>query len=663
MDRPAASPFAARRSRQTVDWRQAAWLLPGVVLLACGARTHAADAVPPQERGATIVHLLDYVAVDYSEFVKDGKVLDEAEYKEQLDFVGQAITSLELRPDNPGRAPLLDTARALLAQVQAKAAGDAVNASANRLKADVIAAYRLTVAPRAAPKLADAARLYNANCTSCHGADGRGDGPAAKGLDPAPANFHDADRMRVRSLHGLYNTVTLGVTGTAMRGYKELSDDERWALTFHLATMRQTPATLAQAEAAWKQGQGKKAFAALKDLVGPSPAEVQTRHGAEALPALAWLTAHPEALSAAGPSPLAFARGKLDESAQLYARGDQEGARQAAIAAYLEGFELVESSLDHVDAPLRVDVEREMMALRATIGSAHGADAVQEQVARIHALLDRAQDKLSGDGLAPATAFFSSLLILLREGLEAMLVLAAIIAFVRKTGRREAMPWIHAGWLGAVALGVVTWFVAERVITISGANRELTEGITALIASAMLLYVGYWLHSKSYAQAWQHFIRDRVTAALGKGTVWAMAGVSFLAVYREAFEIVLFYQALWVQAGESGRQAVLGGVAVAAVLLALLAWLILKYSVRLPIGPFFAATAWLLALLAVVFAGHGVAALQEAGVLDARPFGHLSIPMLGVHPTLQGMGAQMVALALVLIGVWMTRRASGRAAV
>ena len=193
------------------------------------------------------------------------------------------------------------------------------------------------------------------------------------------------------------------------------------------------------------------------------------------------------------------------------------------------------------------------------------------QVARIHALLDRAQDKLSGDGLSPATAFFSSLLILLREGLEAILVLAAIIAFVRKTGRREAMPWIHAGWIGAVALGVVTWFVAERVITISGANRELTEGITALIAAGMLLYVGYWLHSKSYAQAWQHFIRDQVSAALGKGTVWALAGVSFLAVYREAFEIVLFYQALWVQAGESGRHAVLGGVAAAAVLLALLA--------------------------------------------------------------------------------------------
>jgi high-affinity iron transporter len=174
----------------------------------------------------------------------------------------------------------------------------------------------------------------------------------------------------------------------------------------------------------------------------------------------------------------------------------------------------------------------------------------------------------------------------------------------------------------------------------------------------MLLYVGYWLHSKSYAQAWQHFIRDQVRGALGKGTVWAMAAVSFLAVYRELFEIVLFYQALWVQAGASGREAVLGGIAVAAVLLALLAWAILKYSVRLPIGPFFAVTAWLLALLAVVFAGHGVAALQEAGVLNSSPVGFVTIPMLGVHPTVQGLGTQVAALALVLVGVWMARRTS-----
>src|ERR1039457_6687296 len=110
-----------------------------------------------------------------------------------------------------------------------------------------------------------------------------------------------------------------------------------------------------------------------------------------------------------------------------------------------------------------------------------------------------------------------------------------------------------------------------------------------------------------------------------------MAGVSFLAVYREMFEIVLFYEALWVQAGDGGRTAVLAGIAAAAISLAATGWAILRYSVRLPLGPFFAATAGLLALLAVVFAGHGVAALQEAGLIDASPFGFIAFPVLGIH--------------------------------
>jgi high-affinity iron transporter len=498
--------------------------------------------------------------------------------------------------------------------------------------------------------------VFDAQCSSCHGASGRGDGPTAKGMDPAPANFHDGERMRQRSVYGLYNTITLGVGGTRMQGFRALSDDQRWALAFYVASLRQGADALQAGEAAWAQGQHKQTFAGLKELVTQSPAEVQSRHGDAAVQAQAWLVARPEALPGASSSPLQFARTQLDESMKRYALGERDAARQLAIAAYLEGFELVENSLDRVAPELRLQIEREMMALRNSIGDAKPAAEVSAQSARIQALLDQAQDKMSGDGLDASTAFFSSLLILLREGLEAILVLAAIVAFVRKTGRRDAMRWIHVGWIAAVVLGALTWFVADRLIAISGASRELTEGFTALVAAAMLLYVGYWLHSKSYAQAWQQFIRDQVNAALGKGTLWAMAAVSFLAVYRELFEIVLFYQALWVQAGDSGRHAVLAGIGAAAALLTALTWLILKFSVRLPLAPFFAATAGLLALLAVVFAGHGVAALQEAGVVNASPVHFVTIPQLGMHATLQGVLTQLAALTLVAFGVWLSRR-------
>jgi high-affinity iron transporter len=174
----------------------------------------------------------------------------------------------------------------------------------------------------------------------------------------------------------------------------------------------------------------------------------------------------------------------------------------------------------------------------------------------------------------------------------------------------------------------------------------------------MLLYVGYWLHSKSYADAWNRFIRQQVGQALAKRTVWAMAALSFLAVYREMFEIVLFYEALWLQAGDGARPALLGGIAVAAAALAAFGFAIFKYSLRLPLKPFFAVTSALLVALAIAFAGNGVAALQEAGVVAAHGLPVPSVPILGIHPSLETLGAQLLTLVLVIAGYWLVRSRS-----
>jgi high-affinity iron transporter len=135
-----------------------------------------------------------------------------------------------------------------------------------------------------------------------------------------------------------------------------------------------------------------------------------------------------------------------------------------------------------------------------------------------------------------------------------------------------------------------------------------------------------------------------------------MAGISFLAIYRELFEVILFYETLWAQAGEARRPAVLSGIAVASVLLALLGGLILKYSARLPIGLFFSATSWLLVVMAVIFVGHGVAAMQEAGFLLSTPVDFIALPMLGIHPNAQGLAAQAAMLALTVVVLLMGRR-------
>lgn len=624
-----------------------------VALIGLAAGTAFAD----NDKAQTVIHMLDYVSVDYPEFVKDGKVSDEAEYQEQREFAGQSVKLLEQLPAANGKEALLAKSRELLARIDAKAPGADVSALARGVAADVVRIYRLVVAPRQAPDVQRAARLFAAQCASCHGATGRGDGPLAKGMDPAPSNFHDDARMRQRSIYGLYNTITLGVGGTPMRAFSEFNEGDRWALAFLAAGLRARPGEVAKGEALWAQGRGREVFGDLRALVTTAPDVVYQQAGAELDAVRAFLTVRPAALASVRPAPLNVARSKLRETVEAYRKGDRQAARQAAITAYLEGFELVEAGLDNVDSALRIETEREMMSLRNLIDAAGPAAIVEAQVGRILALLDRAEERLAGEGMSAEAAFLSSLLILLREGLEAILVLAAIIAFVRKTGRSDALPYIHAGWGAAVLLGAATWAAASYLLDFSGASRELTEGITALLASAMLLYVGYWLHGKSHAQAWMTFLREHVSAALEKRTLWAMAGISFLAVYRELFEIVLFYQTLWTQAGAERQGAVLAGMATAALLLTLMAWVLLRFSVRLPIGPFFTATSGLLVLIAVVFVGHGVAALQEAGVLALTPVHFLTLPLLGVHPSIQGLGAQVAALVLVA-ALWVASRRS-----
>lgn len=609
-----------------------------------------------------MIHMLDYVSVDYPEFVKNGQVLDVAEYEEQREFATRSIALLEQLPERPAKAAVVADARRLLALIESRADGAQVSALAGQLGAQVMQVWQLTVAPRAAPDVQRAASLFQAQCAACHGATGRGDGPAGKGLDPSPSDFHDPARMAQRSLYGLYNTITLGVGGTGMQAYTQLSEADRWALAFFTAGMRQSPETVARGEELWSRGEGRGQLADFRALVTTTPAEL-ARRGGEPLTAVgAFLAARPSALAATGPAPLAYAREQLALAVNAVRGGDRARARQHAISAYLEGFELVEAQLNPIDSALRLEIERDMMGLRSAIDGGTPPNDVAAQVDRITALLDRAADRLDGEGLSPAAAFGASLLILLREGLEAILVLAAVIAFVRKSGRRDAMPWIHAGWMAAVVAGGATWYAATHLVSISGASRELTEGVAALLAAAMLLYVGAWLHRRASAQAWQTFVREHVGAALQQRTLWALAGIAFLAVYRELFEIILFYQALWAQVGPAGEGALVGGMAAAAALLAVLGWAILKYSVRLPIGPFFAATAGLLALLAFVFVGHGVAALQEAGALAFTPVRFVTMPLLGIQPSAEGLGAQGAVLLTVLLFAAMTsrsRRADG----
>ena len=170
---------------------------------------------------------------------------------------------------------------------------------------------------------------------------------------------------------------------------------------------------------------------------------------------------------------------------------------------------------------------------------------MRSRVAAIDALFAAAEMALAPDQASDASTFLGAFTILLREGLEALLVVVAMIAFLRKADRSEALPYVHAGWVAALVAGAGTWAVATYAIGISGASRELTEGFGSLLAAVILLSVGIWMHGKSQAEEWRRYIRDKMQGALSRGSAWFLFGLAFIVVYREVFETILFYAALW----------------------------------------------------------------------------------------------------------------------
>jgi high-affinity iron transporter len=607
-----------------------------------------AQAAP--EQAQLILHMLDYVAVDYPEFVQDGVVLDQAEYQEQVEFSQQVRTMLDQLPAHPDKPDLVSQAEQLVVLIQAKRPGPEVATLAAQLRWSIIRAYNVDVAPKRPPDLRTAVALYQGQCSACHGPQGQGDGPAGANLDPSPSNFHDHQRMEQRSVYGLYSTITLGVEGTGMSSFRALSEEERWALALYISNLASHEDDLKRGAELWQSGVGHTWFPDLASIASVTVRDVRAEHGDDAVLVLAYLRGHPELVGWSAESPLARGSRLLRESLEAYRRGQARAAQELAVSAYLDGFELVEASLDTIDRRLRTTVETEMLRYRAQIKSREPVAAIKGQAERIQGLFAEAQRLLDGARLPAGATFLSAFVIFLREGLEAILILAAIFALLIKAERRDALPYVHIGWIAALALGGITWLVASYVVAVSGSTREMTEGVTALVAAAVLLYVGFWMHRKAYAGRWRTFLQSQLRNALSARTMWALALVSFLAVYREAFETVLFYQALWIQAAPA-YVPVLGGLVAAGVALAVLGWLIFRGSIRLPLGWFFGATSVLLALLSVVFVGKGVAALQEAGTLPVDPVNVPGMPALGLYPNLQGLALQML-LILIIVGVF-----------
>ena len=607
------------------------WLL--VPMLALCSLVVSANS---PEGASQALHLIDYIGADYPPTVEDGKVIDETEYREQLEFLAVLKGLIADLPERPERAELTQGVMALQRAIEQREDGVAVAREARQLGAKLAVAYEVSQAPVITPDPTRGAPLYAQHCSVCHGETGAGDGPAGVGIAPPPANLRDAERLDRLSLYAIYNTLGLGVEGTDMPSFADQLDErQRWDLATYIAGLSADP----------KAVKADKTYN-LADLARQTPNEILAADGPQAAATFRAQRAQPPQVVRGPGQLLDYTGATLDKSLAAYRAGDREQAYDLSVAAYLEGFELVESSLDNVDSNVRKNTEKALMAYRQSLQDGLPVEQVEQRLEAAKALLKESAGLLGSDGLSWSLSYISGLLILLREGLEAILVLAAILAFLRNTGQQSAVRSVNIGWGLALLAGLATWALAAYVIDVSGAQRELLEGCTALFASVMVLWLGVWMHDRRHAAAWQDYIKSSLVSGGGR---FGFAILAFFSVYRELFEVILFYETLWLQAGPAGHNAVLAGGATALVLLIGLAWVILRGSAKLPLAMFFGINAALLCALSVVFAGHGVKALQEAGIFGTRPVPFFEFDWLGIHADAYSLGAQAIALLAIIV--------------
>jgi high-affinity iron transporter len=361
--------------------------------------------------------------------------------------------------------------------------------------------------------------------------------------------------------------------------------------------------------------------------------------------------AAPVAASAQAPADLLP---PLDQARAAIARGDAADAR-AAIEALIRAWPAVEGAIATKDkdayTAIEVDLGRAAAAIKAQPADIVAAGAALDRLGAALAPFTRAQTYGALDAAA----------IILREGLEALLVIVALLAFLRRSGNNHKRGWIWAGGALGVLASIVTAILLQAVFTrvSAGQNRELIEGMTGLVAAGLLFYVSYWLHSKASLHAWQGYISARTTRALARGSMAGLALLAFLAVFREGAETAVFYLGM---APAIALPDLLLGLGIGVAVLIVAAVLMLVAGVKLPLRPFFRIAGLLVYYLGFKFVGTGIHALQIADLVPASPIPGLpAIPFLGFYPTWETALPQF-ALLLGALAAFLYLRARDRRA-
>ena len=610
-----------------------------------------------------LVHLLDYLAVDYGGAVRNGNVLSVSEYKEQLEFVKTAAELTQTLPEIKSSTEIQAMTGNLSNLIRTKADPEKVAALARQVESKVIELAHIPVAPLSWPDLNQGRQLFVNTCAKCHGNEGRGDGPSAAALNPKPVNLLDPARMDKMTPFQVFNAVRLGVPNTGMAGFPSFSDQDTWNAAFYVLSIRyqslKDSNDLNQAFGkvlGWAEPEGLSGVLPEVSTLSDTDLEKGILSSTSHFPQERKLQLAALRLHSAGENFLAsldFARFSLEDALADYQSHHFESASKKALAAYVEGVEPVEPRLKANDPRAVLDLEQLMGLVRTAIHEAKPVEDVKLAVQKAVEALNQARGLLQQQAPTPWLTFTLAFGILIREGFEAVLLIVAFLGVLRASKASQAEHWVHGGWMAAVACGVLAWFFSGWLLNVSGLGRELMEAVTGLLTVVILLYIGFWLHSRTEVHRWKAFIETKVQAAVENRNRIQLALIAFLAAFREAIETVLFLRAIWLEGGDETKRALGLGVAGAFVCILFLGWLLLTFSTRLPIKTLFNGSSMVMVALAVILTGKAVHSLQEIDLLPITlsPL-NLHGDWLGLYPTVETTLGQLLVLGLSIF-LWL----------
>jgi high-affinity iron transporter len=350
-------------------------------------------------------------------------------------------------------------------------------------------------------------------------------------------------------------------------------------------------------------------------------------------------------------------RMQLDETLRLHKEGNYDGALLTSRSAYLDSYESVEIPLRPIDPDFTLEMEIKFAELRNLIQAHAPYEQVESKVVEIRRGLDESERLVSGTGiLAPTIAFSTSFSIIFREGLESALIIGAILTYLEASRNNRFNKHVYYGIVIAIGATAVTWFIAEFIIDISGASRELIEAIAGVSAVAVLFWVSFWVLNKIETKRWIEFVKAKVWKATTTGSIVVFVLLSFFTVYREGFETVLFYQAM-LSFAKYMEWYVVAGLVIGLAVIVATAIVVRKLGRRLPLKVLFALTMGIGAYMSIAFMGNAIREFQELGYISTT---HLigTVPrldinlaaMTGIHPTVETIVAQIILLAVYVAG-------------